>query len=175
MANTLVTLDFYNDNFFIQSGSFSHLWATRGNFLNTGFPYGDTVGLLSYEPMRNLYMIEYIGGVSKSGRSDEILWIEQHFDQLVDHAKEEKDSLDRIVPSIREMRQIKLYETEWLVQRHQEQTLANNPTSLSQLQFEALLAHRQWLRDITITYPDADLDSPYTSIVWATLDIDSEG
>jgi hypothetical protein len=174
MANMLVTLDFYNDNFFIQSGSFSHLWATRGNFLNTGFPYEDTVGLLSYEPLRNLYMVEYLGGVSRSGRSDEIRWIEEHFDQLVAHAKEEKDTIERVVLSIRQMREIKLYETDWMVTRHSEELLAGAPTTLSESQFDSLTAWRRWLRDIPVEHPDVDLDMPHTAIPWAELNIAPE-
>jgi hypothetical protein len=110
MPNTLVSLDFYNDNFYIQAGDFNHLWATRENFLNTGFPYGETVGILSYEPLRNFYCLEYIGGESKHGRGEEIQWIEENFDRLLENAREEAQLLENPVLSIRQTREIKLYE-----------------------------------------------------------------
>lgn len=174
MANTLVTLDFYNDSFFIQSDSFSHLWATRENFLNTGFPYQDTVRLLSYEPLRNLYAVEYLGGVSKAGKSDEIQWIEEHFDQLVVHAGQEKDTVEQIILSIRQMREIKLYETDWMVMRHNEELLASSPTTLSESQFDSLASWRRWLRDIPVEHSEVDLDGPHTAIHWIELTIAAE-
>lgn len=171
MPTTLLTLDFYNDNFYIQAGDFSHLWATRENFVNTGFPYGETVGLLTYEPLRNLYSLEYIGGEPKSGRGEEIRWIEENFDRLVENARQEAHLLENPVLSIRQTREIKLHETDWMVTRHQEELLSGSPTTLSEDQFDRLSSWRRWLRDIPLEYPDVDLDSASSSIAWAELDL----
>jgi hypothetical protein len=171
MPTTLLTLDFYNDNFYIQAGEFSHLWATRGNFLNTGFPYGETIGILSYEPLRNFYCVEYFGGESKHGRGEEIRWIEENFDRLLEHAREEAQLLENPVLSIRQTREIKLYETDWMITRHQEELLAGALTTLSESQFDNLTAWRRWLRDIPIEHPDVDLDGPSSAISWAELNL----
>jgi len=174
MPTTKVTLDFYDDVFYIKAVDFTHNWATRGNFLNTGFPYSESVALLTYEPMRNNYSVEYIGGQTVSGRVEEIVWIEQNLDQLIAHAKEEKQALANVVPTIRQMRKQKLDETDWMVQRHQEELLSGNPVTLDEEQFQVLLGWRQWMREIPDNYPGIDLDGASTALIWAELRLSDE-
>ena len=45
----------------------------------------------------------------------------------------------------------KLYETDWVLQRHQEEQLLGIPTTLTQEQLNAVLTYRQALRDMDPT------------------------
>lgn len=171
MPKKLLTLDFYNDSFYIADGDFEHLWTVKDNFLSTGFPFKDNIAILSYEPMRNFYAVEYYGGRTVNYKSEEIEWVEVHFDLLLQSAKDEKNLLENPVLSIQQMREIKLYETDWMVIRHQEQLLAGDLTTLSELQFDALVAYRRWIRELPLTYPDVDMNARSDSIVWADFNL----
>jgi histidine ammonia-lyase len=56
----------------------------------------------------------------------------------------------------------KLFDTDWVLQRKQEEDLQNLPNSMSAEKFAAVLAYRQALRDITKTYSDIK------TVVWPT-------
>jgi hypothetical protein len=56
-----------------------------------------------------------------------------------------------------------LYDTDWLVQRHQEQILRSVTTTLSEQQIIDLLNYKQELRDLTQHY---DLTQPAENISW---------
>lgn len=172
MLRKIVIIDFYNDSFYIADGDFDHLWTVKDNFLNTGFPYKDNVGMINYEPMRNFFSVEYLGGQTLHHRTEEIEWIENNFDLLLQSARDEKDLSQNPSLTIRQLREIKLYDTDWMVVRHQEELICGEPTTLSELQFEALASYRRWLRDIPLTYPDVDMDLNSNNILWAELNIE---
>jgi hypothetical protein len=59
----------------------------------------------------------------------------------------------------------KLFELDWVVQRHQEQLDLNIPTSLTNEQYIAVLTYKQQLRNLTNTYSK---DTPTEEVTWPT-------
>lgn len=69
---------------------------------------------------------------------------------IVDMTDEEKILADQQKSQqMRNERDIKLYETEWMISRHQEELLMERQPTLSQQDLTALLEYRQKLRDIS--------------------------
>jgi len=56
-----------------------------------------------------------------------------------------------------------LYDTDWLVQRHQEEQLRGVLTTLNPQEFSNLLNYKQQLRDLTDQYP---LNTPVDQVTW---------
>jgi hypothetical protein len=69
------------------------------------------------------------------------------------------------LPSLSDSRTNKLYETDWMVVRHKDQLDLGIITTLTNDQYQKLLAYRQQLRDITKKYTSLD------DVVWPLLDI----
>jgi hypothetical protein len=60
-------------------------------------------------------------------------------------------------------RSLRFADTDWVLQRNQEQLLLNIPPSLDQAQVIDLLNYRQQLRDLTNTYSK---DTPANEVSW---------
>lgn len=77
MNHTYIAIDFYNQSVTCRLGGTTYVFSSPETFIeSTGFPFADTVRALSYEPERNIYVVEYAGGVTKQGGNlEEMTWI----------------------------------------------------------------------------------------------------
>lgn len=164
MDNTLLTLDFFNDSYSIRSGSVEYTWFTKTAFLeDSAFPFEDGLISLTYEPYRNIYLVDKRNqGVASGIDLPEMVWIDDNFSTML-----EKGRLRRIIETpvmtVSIMRDIKLSATDWVLIRHQEESLLGIPNSLTEEQLRAVLEYRQELRDITKTI---DPSTPEDQITW---------
>lgn len=73
--------------------------------------------------------------------------------------KSEQDTLEEKTKTIIDRRNKLLTETDWMFNRHLEQTMLKVTTNLTEEQFTKLIEYRQALRDITDIegFPDTDL------------------
>jgi len=69
------------------------------------------------------------------------------------------------MPTLQQIRDQKLYETDWMITRHRDQIDLGMYPTLSNLQYQDLLTYRQALRDVTKLYNNLD------DVVWPLLDI----
>jgi hypothetical protein len=166
MINNLVSLDFYNSSFLIRLDSKEYFWNSISKFKSdTNYPYTDTVGLLSYEPERGVYNLEYTGGAFKTGSDlPEIKWFIDNKAILIDKINALNQAAVIII-TLEMTRNQKLFELDWVVQRHQEQLDLNIPTSLTNEQYIAVLTYKQQLRNLTNTYSK---DTPTEEVTWPT-------
>ena len=165
MLHNLLSLDFYNSAFTIVYNGKSFNWNNASDFLaTTSFPYADTTRLLSYEPDRNLYVIEHSDNTKSEGKDQpEIKWIEDNFTRLADIAANlELTSAPQYVTM--DMARIdKLANSDWILLRHQEETLLGTTHTLTPEQLTAVLQYRQALRDLSLTI---DKDTPASEVTW---------
>jgi hypothetical protein len=161
-----INFDFPNNTAFIRLNGVEHLFKTAAGFAQlTGYPFTNTI-TLSYEPHRNMFFVERLGGIVISGEdSEEIKWCSDNIDLIISKAYEDGYGLLPPGPSLQEIRNTKLYETDWMVTRHNDQTMLGITTTLSEQQFMKLLNYRQQLRDITNLYTSID------DVIWPLLDL----
>jgi hypothetical protein len=161
-----ITLGAYNDSADIVLNGVNHLFSSYTRFKElTGYNFQDTSGIF-YEPERNIFVVERIGGTVISGEDlPEIIWCKDNVDNII--AAAHTDGYGQLPPgpTLRQLRDGKLYESDWMITRHKEQLEAGIPTSLSNTQYNKLLTYRQQLRDITLTYSSVD------DVVWPLLDL----
>jgi hypothetical protein len=160
----IVNLDFYNHHYFVRVDNKEYYTTDQNKFAeDMCYALNPLIGALSYEPSRNIYHIEYRDGTQQSG-SDL-----PEFEWFVDNAAAmyskilESEQRDAFVVTIEMQRAQLLYETDWLVQRHQEQLLRQATPTLDEGQFRALLDYKQELRDLTQHYSK---DQPAEIISW---------
>lgn len=167
MPQRLFSIDFYNDNVTVADQGFLHLFSDVEVFLSlTKFPYQETVKIMSYEPERNLAIIERPGGVTVSGLDlEEFQWVHDNFSTIVNAAKLDLSNTTPPPPTARDIRDGKLYETDWLIIRHQEQIATGVTPTLTVEQFKKVTDYRQSLRDM---FPNGQIPS---IVVWPTLDL----
>lgn len=165
MFNT-ITLDNPNNTAYINLKDVKHLFTDYQTFKNlTGYPFDDTV-LLSYEPERNIFVVERTGGQITAGENlDEIVWCRNNIDLIIEKAQEDNYGQLPPGPTLAQVRNMKLSETDWMVVRHRDQQDAGIATSLTDEQYLKLLDYRQQLRDITDVYTSLD------DVVWPLLDL----
>jgi hypothetical protein len=97
-------------------------------------------------------------------QQEEVQWVRNNIDNII--AAAYNDGYGFVyTPSLRDTRDQKLFETDWMVTRHRDQQEASFQTTLSYAQYVTLLNYRQALRDITNTYTNLD------DVVWPLLDI----
>ena len=161
----IVTLDRTSNSAYININGVNHLFSSYDNFKNlTGYSF-DAI-LVSYEPERNIFIVERPGGVVVSGKNlEEILWVEHNKQNIIQAAKDDGYGVLPLGPTLSQIRDQKLYDTDWLVTRHRDQIESNSSTTLDNVQYQKLLNYRQQLRDITLTYKNVD------DVVWPILDI----
>ncbi len=164
MINNMASLNFYNSHFYIKFENKEYHWDNSAKFIaDTNYPYADSTLLLSYEPDRNIYHVERVGPEGFAGQElEEINWFVENKQRLIPILEQ---LIQAAVPVITlEMSRVqKLYELDWIVQRHQEETLLNIPHKLTDEQYMAVLTYKQQLRDLTNTYPK---DTPSENVTW---------
>jgi hypothetical protein len=150
MAHTFVSLDFYNENLSCRINGNSYLFSSVERFNSTGFPFSGTVKILSYEPDRRLYVVEDSNGnVTNDPSSSEIQWIHNNLNTIEQVALIDKE-LNNPKISAADQRTILLFNTDYVLQRHQEETALNITHTLTDQQFNNVLVYRQALRDLNV-------------------------
>jgi hypothetical protein len=167
--NQYVFIDFYNNNASCRIDDVVHAFSSADTFKHgAGFPYADTMQLVSYEPGRNIYVVEFVGGKSEQGPDlHAMTWIRANLDKIKAAALVDLVEHPPYPPlSLVEIRNLKLALTDWVLIRKQEEDLQNIPNTMSAEKFAAVLAYRQALRDITQRY------SAINSVVWPVNPLD---
>jgi len=150
MAHTFVSLDFYNENLSCRINGNSYLFSSVERFTSIGWPFSDTVKIISYEPDRRLYVVEDSNGnVTNDPNSSEIQWIQNNLNTIEQVALIDKE-LNNPKISAADQRMILLFNTDYILQRYQEETALNITHTLSDEQFNNVLVYRQALRDINV-------------------------
>jgi hypothetical protein len=163
-----VTLDFVNKNCSISLNGVNHLFSSVDKFMSlSGYPFTDT-HLVFFEPERGIFVVERSGPITVAGENiEEIQWINSNRDNLIQAAH--NDGYGNVelsyMPTLQQIRDQKLYETDWMVTRHRDQLDLSMYPTLSNIQYQNLLTYRQALRDITKVYNNLD------DVVWPLLDI----
>lgn len=167
MNNNIASLDFYNAHFFLRVDGKEYYWQELSKFIaDTGYPFADTTTYVSYEPHREVYHVERkdTKELCVGIEQPEIQWLidtKYHLLQIIEQLLE----ADKLVITGLMQRAQYLYDTDWIVQRHQEQILRGVTTTLSEQQIIDLLNYKQELRDLTQHY---DLTQPAQTINWPT-------
>jgi hypothetical protein len=134
----------------------------------------DDIYSLNYEKERELFIVHRCinGDKYEEGldNAQELIWIDKNLEKLRVAANEYLLSTEW-KPTFESERFNKFEQTDWLVQRHQEQKALGIATSLSEEQFQKLLDYRQALRDLGEIYQPQDLAE---NVVWPTEDFKSE-
>ena len=159
-----VHFDFYNTAFSAKIGQKVMVWDSEQDFLDTtNYPFNGTTGLLSYEPLRNIIVLEKIGGETFQGEDlPEMQWVVENL-QLFESLAVERENRNQFVVTLEIGRLQRFFDTEWMMQRHEEETVLRIPHKLTDEQYMALLNYRQELRDLTNLYPR---DTPESEVVW---------
>jgi len=151
MLHNYVSIDFYNGAVSCRFNGTNYLFSAPSVFIeHTNFPYTETVRRVSYEPDRNLYVVEELNGKVSSGPSlPTIVWIAEHLTNIEQAAIADLAMNTARVPASAQ-REVLIYNTDYILQRHQEETLLNISHKLTDQQFANVLAYRQALRDLDV-------------------------
>jgi hypothetical protein len=170
LNNNIASLDFYNLHFFLRVDNKEYYWQELNKFIeDTGYPFADTTGYVSYEPYREIYHVERkdTKEVSLGIEQPEIQWFIDNKYSLLGIIEQLIESDKFTITGLMQRAQY-LADTDWLVQRHQEQMLRSVTTTLSQQQIIDLLNYKQELRDLTqhynLTQPAENISWPYNPI-----------
>jgi len=117
---------------------------------------------INYEPTRNIFSIEKIGGQIFGRESLEIKWIEENLDLIENFARNHIES-EHPLPTIEMYQQYLLSSTDWLIIRHREQKELGIETSLTDEQYSSIIEYRQTIRNITDFYPAGTLTE---TVLW---------
>lgn len=165
-------LDRINESLTITKNDFKFFTADCDTFLqDIGFlPQFDDIIIVNYEPQRGICAIEKSGGSTFGGTDlTEIQWIQNSFDDIVSTAQQStQNAFVNDLPNVRDVRDVRLALTDWLITRHYEEILFNTSTTLTGEQLQELRIYRQSLRDLE------GLDTKYTdelkeNFVWPQL------
>jgi hypothetical protein len=161
--HTICTLDFYNSTFYLKFGEAEYIWNDTSKFIfDTNYPYKNVVRLVSYEPERNIFQIERPGGVQASGQDlEEMKWFQDNETRLIPIITKLKEA-DVYTATMEQTRIQLLYDTDWLVLRHQEQLELNVDTTLTPEKFREVLTYRQLLRNLSNKYSPDTLTNKVT-------------
>jgi hypothetical protein len=162
MLQTFLSIDLHNGAISGRINNTDFLFSSPQIFLNTtGYPYADTSKLLSYEPERNIFVVERLNGEMFTGSDlPEIQWVANNLAVIEQAAIADLPPV--YTPTIRDQRDALLYATDWVLTRWQEETTINVPHSITEQKFAEVLMYRQALRDITKLYTSLD------DVVWPT-------
>jgi hypothetical protein len=158
----IFNLDRYNKTVFVQTEKVSHVFSSIEEFERlTEFPF-PFIKIISYEPERNIFVIERAKGVAEFGEDvPEIVWCKQNEELLEQKAVEEFNSLpEHLPPSIRDVRNTLLHLSDWAVLRHIDEKESGGVTTLTAKQYEELRVYRQNLRNIPTVYDSLD------AVIW---------
>jgi len=167
LNNNIASLDFYNLHFFLRVDGKEYYWQELSKFISdTGYPFADTTAYVSYEPHREIYHVERkdTKELCVGIEQPEIQWFIDTKYNLLSIIEQLIESDKPIVTALMQRAQY-LADTDWLVQRHQEQILRGVTTTLSEEQLYSLLLYKQELRDLTQHY---DLTQPAQGLGWPT-------
>lgn len=166
-STTRVTLDYSNRSYSVQFDDFNHLFSSVNRFDElTGYVRGDVIGL-TYELERNMFFIEYTGGVLVNGvGKPEIQWITDNLENIRQAAIVDHQATQPPPVRVRDVRNGRLYETDWLIIRHQEETIMGTPTTLSVSQLQELRHYREQLRNMSDTQLS---DTDISTVTWPSL------
>lgn len=160
-----VNIDKFNGTAFIKLDGVQHLFSSCENFINYSENKFDDVMIIVYEPVMNNYHVIKVGGEGFSGEDlPEIQWIKNNKEKLIQYAYQDGYGAIQEIP-IEQVRNSKLFATDWMVIRHRDEIEMNLPTSLNPTQYSNLLKYRQELRDITKIYKNLD------DVIWPLLDL----
>ena len=165
MNHEYVQIDNYNNSVSCKFDNTTYLFSTIEDFVTaTNFPF--TVGLLSWEPSRHHYVIERptLPPTCEYGDTlPEMLWISENRLNIINSCIKYQEAQPKGPEfTIRDGRNMLLFQTDFVLQKRQEEQLMNIPYTLSEEKFQQVLMYRQALRDITKTY-----DS-FTTVIWPT-------
>ena len=163
----MLSLDFFNSHFFIRVDNKEYHWENVVKFAgDTQYPFADTSGFVSYEPNRDIYHVQRMGSpeVYLGVEQPEIQWFIDNKYNLLSTIQLLIEQ-DKPVITLEIQRAQYLAETDWMVQRHQEELLRQAVPTLNENQIRALLDYKQELRDLTQTYSK---DQPAESVSWPT-------
>jgi hypothetical protein len=108
----------------------------------------ETLFQLSYEPTRNFFAIERVGGLGTNDpNSEEFTWIKNNIEEIMRVVYEHEAK--RNEGPAESYRHHLLQSSDWPVLRHREQVDLGLPCDLSEQEFLDLLNYRQTLRDMT--------------------------
>jgi hypothetical protein len=103
---------------------------------------------VSYEPTRNFFAVEKVGGLAfNDPNSEELVWIRDNIEDIVRVVYEHEAKRNEEPAEI--YRHHLLLSSDWPVLRHREQVDLALPRDLSDQEFLDLLNYRQTLRDMT--------------------------
>jgi hypothetical protein len=165
-------LDRMNESLTITKNDFKFFTTDCDVFLQTidFLPQFDDTIIINYEPQRGIYVIENSGGNTFGGINlTEIQWIQNNFDNIVSAAQQSaQNEFVNDLSNVRNIRDIRISLTDWLITRHNEELLFNVSPTLSNDQLQELRGYRQSLRDLE------GLDEKYTeeikqTFVWPQL------
>jgi hypothetical protein len=161
---TLMVVETFNNIVHVRLSDTEYVGNWENFSQEISFPFPDeNIVSVNFEPDRNHYTIERPKGVVDSGEDiQEVAWIKENL-ELIRAASKKFVELEAVSLTGKDRRGQLLFETEWLVQRHIEQAALSMATTLSEQQFQELLAYRQALRDLTDT---VDLNKPFDTIDW---------
>ena len=155
--NQYVFVDFYNNNASCRIDDVVHAFSSADTFkYGAGFPYYETMQLAAYEPARGIFVVEHIGGRNESGPDLHVMvWIKENLEKIKAAAILDFEEHPPYPPlTLVDSRNAKLYATDWVLQRKQEEDLLSLSNTMAADKFTEVLAYRQALRDITKTYSD---------------------
>jgi hypothetical protein len=159
-----LTLEFHNNTCYINLKSVEYGFSSAAKFAELlSYPFNDTV-TIHYEPERGFNVIEKLYGVVLNDDTQpEILWVANNIDNIIQAAYEDGYGKMLEGPTLRELRNIKIFESEWLILRHREEVELELTTTLSNEQYLKVLQYRQDLRDLPSRYSSLD------DVVWPIL------
>lgn len=149
MKTTQINIDCYNKNVSVLFDEFLHVFSSYDRFVElTGFERNEAV-IVSYELERNLFVVEYAGGVVLLGKdTPEIKWVENNLRQIKQAAQIDHNETAPKPLKQRFHREAMLAATDWVFTRHQEQLILGITPTFSQQQLEQVSEYRQQLRDL---------------------------
>jgi hypothetical protein len=165
MLQNYLSIDLHNGSISCRFNDVNYLFSTPQIFLDTsGYPFGETTRILSYEPDRNIFVVERLNGEMFSCSDlPEIQWIANNITAIEQSAIADLANQPPVyVPTLRDQRDALLFATDWVLTRWQEETTINVAHSITEQKFADVLMYRQALRDITNVYTSLD------DVVWPT-------
>lgn len=146
---TRFSMNLYTNSVELQYNDIQHAFVDVEKFLSdSNFPFS-TARIVCCEVERNIFIVEHLGGQRSIGSAEpEIMWAIDNIEVIAALARAEKEWIAQLqAPTWEDIRLSRLSSTDWLVQRHTEQTITGVPTNITTAQFSELLTYRQQLRD----------------------------
>lgn len=150
--HTIFTLDFWNDSYYFKQGQNVAYWDNPDEFKrDTGWSF-DTVRFVAIETERDIFDVHYVTNSMDKGASlPEVQWLLDRTETFIELGKQQFE-LRNPVHTMDNLRNIRLFESDFLVSRHKEQLEIGAATTLSEEQYQQLLTYRQQLRDLGSQY-----------------------